>query len=198
MGRPTLAAERIEQIFQALVRCVARQGVAGITLELVAREAGIARGHMRHYVGNRDSLDKLFYDRMVERFVTQAQELISAAPRGQKARAMMLALFAPEDERDPYSQAIDAVLEAARLDRGIRKKVFSVYSAMESTLARALETDYPGRSTVTYRDTAYQLLALMYGHWSLVGFGFPNDRRAGTVKRALDIIESLAGASVRR
>lgn len=194
MGRRTLAAERTEQIFQAFVRCVARHGVAGTTLELVAKEAGLARGHMRHYVGNRDALDRLFYDRMVERFVKGAEQLINATPPGKKAQAMMLELLTPEEQDDPLSQAIDALLDAARLDTSIRKQVYSVYSAMESTLARALESDYPGRPISLYRNTAYQLLALMYGHWSLAGFGFPGDRRAGAVQRAIDIIESVADA----
>lgn len=56
MGRPSVAAERRRQILEAAIRCIAAKGFAGTTLDGIAEEAGMARGHVRHFAGNRDDV----------------------------------------------------------------------------------------------------------------------------------------------
>ena len=43
MGRPSIKAERREQILDAYETCVARFGVGGASLEKIAETAGLAR-----------------------------------------------------------------------------------------------------------------------------------------------------------
>lgn len=56
MARPSVAAERREQIIEATLRTMAAHGVSGTTLDRIADAAGMSRGHVRHFVGNRDAL----------------------------------------------------------------------------------------------------------------------------------------------
>ena len=56
MPRPSLKAQRREQIINAAMNCVAKYGVSGLTLEKVAESANIARPLIRHNVGNREEL----------------------------------------------------------------------------------------------------------------------------------------------
>jgi AcrR family transcriptional regulator len=51
-----MAAERKSQITAAALRVLATYGITGVTLERIAEEAGMARGHVRHYAGNRDAI----------------------------------------------------------------------------------------------------------------------------------------------
>ena len=53
MARPRVTAERREEILAAFARCVARDGVEGASLQQVADEAGLARGLLRHHLGQR-------------------------------------------------------------------------------------------------------------------------------------------------
>ncbi|MGO4678346.1 TetR/AcrR family transcriptional regulator [Microbacterium sp. 2MCAF23] len=56
MARPTVAAERRDQIIEATMQALAQHGVAGASLDRIAEAAGMSRGHVRHFVGNRDQL----------------------------------------------------------------------------------------------------------------------------------------------
>lgn len=56
MARPSVADERREQITEAALRTMAEHGVSETTLDRIATAAGMSRGHMRHFVGNREDL----------------------------------------------------------------------------------------------------------------------------------------------
>ena len=56
MGRPSVAAERRGQILDATMATIAEHGIHGTTLDRIADAVGMSRGHVRHFVGNRDRL----------------------------------------------------------------------------------------------------------------------------------------------
>ncbi|UOQ55956.1 TetR family transcriptional regulator [Leucobacter allii] len=56
MARPSVADERREQIIDATLRTIVEHGISGTTLDRIADAAGMSRGHVRHFVGNRDQL----------------------------------------------------------------------------------------------------------------------------------------------
>ncbi|WP_449280911.1 TetR family transcriptional regulator [Leucobacter sp.] len=56
MARPSVADERREQIIEATLRTISERGISGTTLDRIADAAGMSRGHVRHFAGNRDRL----------------------------------------------------------------------------------------------------------------------------------------------
>ena len=56
MARPSVADERREQIIEATLQTIAAHGISSTTLDRIADAAGMSRGHVRHFVGNRDRL----------------------------------------------------------------------------------------------------------------------------------------------
>ena len=61
MGRTSLAKQRRRQIVEALLRCIARDGLAASSTRAVAKEAGVRQSVLLHYFGNRDEmLEELF------------------------------------------------------------------------------------------------------------------------------------------
>ena len=56
MARPSVADARREQIIEATLRTIAEHGISSTTLDRIADTAGMSRGHVRHFVGNRDRL----------------------------------------------------------------------------------------------------------------------------------------------
>ena len=56
MARPSVALERREQIIEATMTTIAEHGISGTTLDRIADAVGMSRGHVRHFVGNRDRL----------------------------------------------------------------------------------------------------------------------------------------------
>ena len=55
-GRPSNQNERYLQVMEAMVRCVARFGLDGATLERIAAEAELSRPLIRHHLGNREDM----------------------------------------------------------------------------------------------------------------------------------------------
>lgn len=192
VGRPSKAPQRLDQVLDAVTRCVARYGLEGTTLQRVADEAGMARGHIRHYAGNREQLREQFAQRIIGRYTDRAQQLAHAGPAGHRSEAIVDHFFSAEMEPDDDNAAIDALLAAARFDDTLRERIHAVYARIETLLALALADDHPGRPPATYHDAAYQILALAYGHWTLTEMGFPATRAEPAHRLALTIIRNVA------
>lgn len=192
VGRPSKAPKRIDEVLDAFTRCVARYGLEGVTLQRVADEAGMARGHIRHYVGNRDELRELFAQRIVGRYAGRAEQLAHAGAAGRRAEAIVGYFFGEEMEPSDDNAAINAILGAVRFDDALRERIRTVYTGLETLLRDALADDHPGRPPATYHDAAYQILALAYGHWTFAEMGFPADRAQSAHRLALTIVDAVA------
>lgn len=197
VGRPSLAKKRIDEILDAYTRCVARYGLEGTTLKLVADEARMARGHMRHYVGNRDELRRMFGKRMAARYVDRTQNVASEADSGKQSETLVRHFFAGEITPNDDYAAIDALFAAARHNEAIRRRLRAVYTGMESLVAAALAADHPGRDPGVYEDAAYQIVALAYGHWTFAEIGFPASRAPAALRGALAVVAGVAASPVR-
>jgi len=199
VGRPSLAAERRAQVISAFGRCVARAGFAGTSLENVADEAGLARGHVRHYLGNR-------HDQMMA-----LAEWVSTGGRAEFARAaetpddpsrvdaVMHYLFDPSFYQPGEDMAVFlALFEEALRDDALRKMILDSYSEILDTMAGALvgasRADRPGGEPLSADDAdgiAYLLLCAAVGNAHLAQTGVSPARagRLGTFcRRALAVL----------
>ena len=94
MGRPSLGAQRREQILEAFERCLVTHGLEATTLEAVAAEAGVQRAAIRHFVGNRDELIAASVDHLTQKYrASYAEELRSLDPTGDRLGAILDYLF---------------------------------------------------------------------------------------------------------
>ncbi|HTI25678.1 MAG TPA: TetR family transcriptional regulator [Kutzneria sp.] len=192
VGRPSKAPQRIDQVLDAFTRCVARYGLDGTTLQRVADEAGMARGHIRHYAGNRDELREQFAQRLIRRYADRAEQLARAGSAGHRAEAVVGYFFGEEMEPSDDNAAINAILGAVRFDDTLRGRIHAVYAGLAAVLDQALADDHPGRPAATYRDAAYQILALAYGHWTLTEMGFPTAHARSAHQLARTVIGTVA------
>lgn len=157
----------------------------------------MARGHIRHYVGNRDELRELFAQRIIGRYTDQIMLLAKAGEEGRRAEGIVRYFFSTEMEPDDDNAAIDALMAAARFDEVLRERIRTVYAGMESLLGKALADDHPGRPAAVYRQAAYQILSLAYGHWTFAELGFPAARAASARRLALAVIRDVADAPLK-
>jgi AcrR family transcriptional regulator len=201
VGRPSLAAERREQVLGAFARCVARAGFAGTSLENIADEAGLARGHVRHYLGNR-------HDQMVA-----LAEWVSTADRNEFARVTEapddkarveavlhylfdLSFYQPGEENSVYL----ALFEEALRDGALRKMFLDSYNEIMTDTVAALvgasRADRPGGEPLSEEDAdgiAYLLLCAAVGnaHLSQTGISPARAGRLGAFcRKALTLLTS--------
>jgi AcrR family transcriptional regulator len=172
-----MAAERREQILDAVTQSVGTYGVEGATLERVAAASGFSRGHIRHYLGNREEMLKQFQDRLSSRYMTKLDEICDSAEPGGRGAAVIRFLFghgwAPNDD----SAAINALLWAAARDETVRAHLRTTYLSIEQTIARALRADFPDAPEAECAAFAYELLCLAFAHATLQELTFPAARQ---------------------
>jgi AcrR family transcriptional regulator len=174
VGRPSMAAERTEQIMQATARCLQKHGLAGTTLERVAEESGLSRSHVRHYVGNRDDLLRAFANWLYTGYEAEFTGKIAAAPDREKLPIAMDYLFSsgflPIGDDDTV---IRELITAGITDESIRATLQERYLQAVQAVEQALTAEYPGASSGARRSVAYGLWCLALGNSTMAELQLP-------------------------
>lgn len=168
MARPSVADERRDQILDATLATIAERGISGTTLGHIADKAGMSRGHVRHFVGNRDRLlldaAKHFYADE-----TGAPTILPSTVEG--LGAAIDYLFGEEFALPTSDNAIVlAFVELARSSPDIAEVLNEAYSSTRSRIATYLRAAKPSASEPTCEWAAEGLLAIALGNVFLGDF----------------------------
>ena len=180
MPRPSLADVRKPQLLDAYARCMVKFGPEGSTLDRIAAEAGVTRALVRHYLGNREEVDRAFVAHTREMYVEWFLGLGTGLPAAERLPVILDALFS--QDTDEPSQAVDALLGASAEDPVLQGLLREMYLELEHLLDAELASSYPGADPHERRRVAYGILCLGGMHRSLADVGFPADR--GSAARA--------------
>ncbi|MEV6342686.1 TetR family transcriptional regulator [Actinoplanes sp. NPDC051851] len=174
MGRPSMAAERTEQIMRATGRCLGKHGLAGTTLERVAEESGLSRSHVRHYVGNRDDLLRKYANWLFTGYEAEFIGRIAKAPEREKLPIAMDYLFSsgflPISDDDTI---IRELVAAGVADESIRATMQGHYSQAIQSVEEAVGAEYPSASPGARRSAAYGLWCLAMGNSMMAELRLP-------------------------
>src|SRR5213594_3554767 len=154
MGRPSLAEVRKPQILEAYVECLIERGVEGTTLDLVAERAGVTRGLVRHYLGNREDVLRALGAHVRDRYTTWLQDLVSGRPPEDRLDAVVDALLATDEPRDLY-QLLTALFAAASRDDQVTAMLRELYLEFERTIDAELASALPTANPKTRRQVAF-------------------------------------------
>lgn len=158
MARPSKAAERIQQINEAAIRTIAKYGYAATTLDRIAQETGISRGHVRHYVGNRENLirtaAKTYYfgESGTETFWPSSLTTV---------RAAVNYLFSEDFIGTREENAlVFGFIEAARTDPEISRILIKAYIGAETELAKLLRKEHPQIPPAQLKKIAFGVVSM--------------------------------------
>jgi AcrR family transcriptional regulator len=165
MGRPSLAAERRPQLLQAYAECLVRYGVEGTTLDRVAKQAGVTRGLVRHYLGNREQVIRALGGWAREGYLAWLTE-ISSRHAEDDAKAVLLEMWVHEHPAQLVA-VLDALFAEAGKDAAIAEVLRSVYEAFFHWTVERLTRGFPDADPAARRQVA---LALMSFGWADTGF----------------------------
>ncbi|MGO1118683.1 TetR/AcrR family transcriptional regulator [Rhodovibrionaceae bacterium A322] len=192
MGRPSLKAQRSNEILDAFERCIARYGLEGSSLELIAEEAGVKRTVLRHFIGNRDDLIEALAQRLGARYAKELAEYRRYVPRNDQGQGMLNLLFpAGGAQADDSEQVFEALLSVA--DR---------YPAVQAVLTTALENFiqanedlltelFPEQPSSRIQLVAYGLAALNQHEEALVALPLAPRFRSSARDTAALLLDSL-------
>ncbi|UOQ89101.1 TetR family transcriptional regulator [Agromyces endophyticus] len=162
MARPSVAAERREQILDATMATIAEHGIHGTTLDRIATATGMSRGHVRHFVGNRD---KLLLDAAIALFGDQIGEVGSILPAGTTDLESALDyLFGPVfSAPDRENAVVLGFVQLSRTSPEIAEVLTTAYTATRLQLADLVAASHPDSSPDACMTVAYGVLTCALG-----------------------------------
>lgn len=191
VGRPRLCTERSAQIIDAFIELVGSVGLERVTLDDVARVAGVGRPAMRHFVGNREQLITATIVELVHRYMRTIRELAGKAPT---APELIDLLFSSEWTLGQNSEdvAFDSLLSEAMLNPHTRQSLKEAYGVLMDAIMSALNRTYPAAPPSRVRDAAYVIACLAEQNSTFQQIGYPRARSAAARALAVAAAERLA------
>ena len=191
MPRPSLKAQRSEEILDAFERCVALYGVQGATLERTAEEVGLQRSLIRHNVGNRDDLLDTFVERYIEKSELDLEELSNAVIEVDKKDALIEILF---DEKFSDNQSVlvaQALIVAAPHYPSLSPKLQKWVESTNNTIEKILRKLIPNAKSSDHKEVAAGIVGIYFNVESLSPIGTMNAFRKNSKKAAMRLINTL-------
>lgn len=148
MGRPSMAAQRAEEILDALEICIIEKGIQATSLENIADKAGFKRSILRHYIGNRDEIICALSSRWSQAYAKQWAELLDWLPTENSSEGLIEAMFVVSSKERVNNTIIGEALfsEAKRLP-SIRLDQEKIMADFIKHVGSVLINDYPNADT---------------------------------------------------
>ena len=159
MPRKKLDEERIPQILDAFENCIKKYGLIETSLEQVAREAGISRTTIHHYIGGREEMIKATYTRFIDAWLERANHLADVPI--EKLTDFMLAGW--------IEAASDRVIIMDELNRSfshdseISETASELFAYLFQSAAIHLQRLYPAAKPEKYQEASILLYSLILG-----------------------------------
>jgi AcrR family transcriptional regulator len=159
--RTTLSpADVREAILDAAERLLARYGYKKMTVDDLAREAGIGKGTTYLHFRSKEEVVLCTIDRIVERLLEQLRAIAAsdASPADKVRRLLVKRVLFRFDSVKDYSEGLDDVLRALRPAYLARRRRY--FAAEEAVIAAVLE-DGRSRGALAVTDPAAAANALV-------------------------------------
>ncbi|MEJ6488926.1 TetR family transcriptional regulator [Leucobacter sp. USCH14] len=184
MARPSVADARREQIIDATLTTMAQHGISGTTLDRIADAAGMSRGHVRHFVGNRD---RLLLDAARAFYVAPAV----IPPEIDALEPALDYLFGEEFASSSADNAIVlAFVELARSSEDIAAVLAEAYGSARERLLAFIAVAYPDAGDALHEVAAQGVLATALGNVFIGDF----DREPRRTARSREAVDALLTA----
>ncbi|MTH67081.1 TetR family transcriptional regulator [Agromyces bracchium] len=157
MARPSVADERRRQIVAATIRTIGEHGIAGASLDRIATEVGMSRGHVRHFVGNREELLR----ESARRFFYDGTDGESVLPADVDTVASAVDFLFSESfaAAGTENAVVIGLVEAARTDTVIAEVLTTAYEGTHRRIAAMLAAEHPDADPGLRRTVAYGIVA---------------------------------------
>ena len=162
MARPSVADQRREQIIEATLQTIATHGISSTTLDRIADTAGMSRGHVRHFVGNRD---RLLLDTARAFYAPDGGSPAVLPADVETLEAALDYLFGAEFVASTEENAVVlGLVELSRSSPEIAEVLTTAYSSTRTRVAELLHTAKPNANAEQLEAVADAILAAALGN----------------------------------
>jgi AcrR family transcriptional regulator len=158
-------------LIEAALRCLAREGIQGFTIDRICTEAGVSRGLINHYFDGKDGLliavyRGSLYDGVSDRIRMAAETDDIAGGPTRRLMAIVEATFDPEFFARDRLRIWLALWDEIAVNPALRAVHRDLYGAYRNQLAEALQRVADARGLAVDAATlARSFLALVDGLW---------------------------------
>ena len=192
-GRSHRSDERRLQILEAFERCLARNGLEATTLDDVAREAGLQRAMIRHYVGNRDTLVREATEHLAAQYRSRAAHALDEEGDALDVDALLDFFFLgdfvfgmPEQDR-----VVDSLLAAAASDPEARTSLRAMYESLDELVRKHLTRCVPRAEPDRLAEVSWAIVCLAEQNTIMLGLGVPPRRSQELREIARALVDSI-------
>ena len=196
MGRPAVTEQRRKEVLDAFVRCVARYGLNGASLERIAEQSGLKRPLIRHHLGNREQMVEALVAHVIANFDQQTLQMQAHLDGKARIPALLDLLFAEGTVTDQDLVLAFAALTAqAGQDEAMRTALLHSLTSFEAILHKEVTLAYPQAHKTQAAAVSQALMALYFNLDSLSPLQPPQQWRDSSRYAAELLIKQLqAGA----
>ena len=131
MPRPSMAAQRKEEILDAFEQCILQDSLEATSLEKLAEQANMKRSILRHYIGNRDDIIVALSERFKAHYEEQWRLTLELLPEQNRLSTMLDILFAKRDQEYINKSIVgEAIFTQAKRLKAVR--AHQLYSMKQS------------------------------------------------------------------
>jgi AcrR family transcriptional regulator len=189
VGRKSVVAVRRTEIVDAVQRCIVRKGLAATTMADVAREAGMQRSAISHFLGTRDEVITAAIERSCDYYIELIETVVAEHPPERRSRALVDELIGGK-RADPDAMVLfDEIVALAHHDERARAEVERAYSVLDRELRAALRARYPGAPSRHRTAVAHALVLLIDNEERFRVLGMSDSR--ATRNAAQTLLDSL-------
>jgi len=192
-GRPPRSEERRLQILEAFERCVARSGLEATTLDDVAREAGLKRAMIRHYVGNRDDLVRDAVEHLSAEYLSRTAAGLDAEGDAIGVDALLDYFFTGDFAFGMREQAqvVDSLLWVAASEVEACASLRGMYEGFAELIRKHLARCVPGADPDPLASAAWAIVCLADQNALMLGLGVSVERSHELRAIARSLVDSL-------
>ena len=186
---------RRPEIVRSLYEAVEKHGLSPPSYDLIAREGGMSRQLVRHYYKDPEQMVVDLCDRLAEIYRDCLMRGIIEARQSGRLDVFLDFFFGmptPGGVTKPVDETVyDGLLALASSMPRVRERLHGQYSLLQATIAHEVQISNPNLSQRACDELGYLVVALMYGHWKMVGSLGMHESRNRVSREAIDrLIES--------
>lgn len=176
MPRPSMVAQRKEEILDALEICILKDNLESTSLEKLAEQAQMKRSILRHYIGNRDDIIVALSERYLKIYSDQWQQTIAWLPDDGRLEGLMDVLFGERDQAYINKSIIaDAIYAQAKRIDAVREHHQTSMKQSIAMISQELKRAYPEAEMQRIELVARGILANYLHSESLLPLGQTED-----------------------
>ena len=160
MGRRSLAAERTDEILDAVESCIVEWGYPNTTISRIAATAGMSPGHLTHYLPTKDAIITAMMERLLRR-LTESLVPLQSGPAAQRLKLALDRAFTIGDHH--LMRLVDEIIAISFTDQNAREAVATLYFDFRRWWEEVLVAAYPKAPVKRRRDVARSLVWLAHG-----------------------------------